>query len=263
MGTTPLEHLPLDHVVIAVPDLAAAMADYRARGFQVLPGGQHPGRTSHNALICFADGSYLELIAWQAPAPQERWWRTLQADGEGLVDFALLPQDTMAVLQRAQARGLATLVGPVDGGRVRPDGERLQWRTARHATPDLPFLCGDITPRRLRVPDDPALQRHPNGCRGVAGLSVLVRDMALTLERYRALLGGGDGADGPVPAQASWRAADGLWAAVLPMPGFELTLLSPPAQAPPDEPAAARQLRQRLAARGEGPCALQLATPAA
>ena len=34
MGTTPLEHLPLDHVVIAVPDLAAAMADYRARGFQ-------------------------------------------------------------------------------------------------------------------------------------------------------------------------------------------------------------------------------------
>lgn len=251
-----IEHLPLDHVVIAVPDLAAAMADYRARGFQVLPGGQHPGRTSHNALICFADGSYLELIAWQAPAPQERWWRTLQADGEGLVDFALLPQDTMQVLQRARARGLDTLVGPVDGGRVRPDGERLQWRTARHATPDLPFLCGDITPRRLRVPDDPALHIHANGSAGVAGLSVLVQDIVATLARYRALLGEPGG-------QAEWRAGEGLWAAELPMPGFKLTLLSPPEQAPADEPETARALRQRLGSRGEGPCALELAWLAA
>jgi Glyoxalase-like domain len=253
------EHLPLDHVVIAVPDLAAAMADWRGRGFQVLPGGRHPGRTSHNALICFADGAYLELIAWQAPAPQERWWRTLQADGEGLVDFALLPQDTMAVLQRARARGLDTLVGPVDGGRVRPDGERLQWRTARHATPDLPFLCGDITPRRLRVPDDPALHVHPNGSRGVASLSVLVEDIAITLGRYCALLGG-DGPACPVPDQAQWRPDEGLWAATLPMTGFSLTLLSPPPGPPPaGEPETARALRQRLAARGEGPCALELA----
>lgn len=259
--TEPIEHLPLDHVVIAVPDLAAAMADWRARGFHVLAGGQHPGRTSHNALICFADGSYLELIAWQAPAPQERWWRTLQADGEGLVDFALLPQDTMEVLQRAQARGLATLVGPVDGGRLRPDGERLQWRTARHATPDLPFLCGDITPRRLRVPEDVDSRTHPNGCTGVTCLSVLVQDMTASLARYRALLGGG------VPAQADWRPAEGLWAAEIALPGFRLTLLSPPAEgsdkASAVEPEAARALRRRLSARGEGPCALELTLPRA
>jgi hypothetical protein len=260
MATT--ENLSLDHVVIAVSDLAAAMSEYRSRGFQVLAGGQHPGRTSHNALICFADASYLELIAWRAPAPQERWWRTLQADGAGLVDFALLPQDTMAVLQRAKARGLGTMVGPVDGGRVRPDGERLQWRTARHATPDLPFLCGDITPRRLRVPDDPALHAHPNGSTGVASLSVLVQDMAATLSRYRALLGG-DGPACPVPAEAVWRDDEGVWAAVLPMPGFSLRLLSlPPEQPSAGEPPAARSLRQRMASRGEGPCALALAAPA-
>lgn len=257
-----VEHLPLDHIVIAVPDLATAMADYRQRGFQVLPGGQHPGRTSHNALVCFADGSYLELIAWQAPAPQERWWRTLQADGEGLVDFALLPQDTLAVLQRAQARGLSTLVGPVDGGRVRPDGERLQWRTARHATPDLPFLCGDITPRRLRVPDDPALQLHLNGSIGVSGVDVLVRDMAATLARYRALLGG-EGAGSPVPVAAELRAESGLWVAAISMPGFVIRLLSPPDVETGVElgtdPEMARTLRQRLASRGEGPCAFHLA----
>ena len=67
--------LALDHIVIAVHNLEAAIADYRAMGFQVLVGGQHPGRTSHNALIVFADGAYLEIIAWRAPAPEERWYR--------------------------------------------------------------------------------------------------------------------------------------------------------------------------------------------
>lgn len=144
--------LPLDHIVIAVQDLEAAVADYRALGFQVVIGGRHPGRTSHNALVVFADGAYLEIIAWTSPAPEERWYCTLRDHGEGLVDFALLPGSTSQALAEARGRGLDTLVGPVDGGRVRPDGAQLLWQTARHATPDLPFLCGDVTPRALRVP---------------------------------------------------------------------------------------------------------------
>jgi catechol 2,3-dioxygenase-like lactoylglutathione lyase family enzyme len=47
----------LDHVVIAVGDLEQAIADYRSLGFTVVPGGRHPGRTSHNALIVFEDGA--------------------------------------------------------------------------------------------------------------------------------------------------------------------------------------------------------------
>ena len=62
--------LPLDHIVIAVHDLDAAVADYRALGFQVAIGGRHPGRTSHNALVVFADGAYLEIIAWTARRPK-------------------------------------------------------------------------------------------------------------------------------------------------------------------------------------------------
>jgi hypothetical protein len=38
-----------------------------------------------------------------------------------------------------EARGLL-----LDGGRVRPDGERLRWQTARSPSADLPFLCGDL-----------------------------------------------------------------------------------------------------------------------
>lgn len=53
----------IDHVVIAVSDLARAVADYRALGFTVLEGGVHASDATHNALIGFADGTYLELLA--------------------------------------------------------------------------------------------------------------------------------------------------------------------------------------------------------
>src|SRR4249920_3306882 len=121
--------LKLDHIVVAVHDLDATVADYAALGFNVQRGGDHPGRSTHNALVVFADGTYLELIAWKSPAPQERWWQVLQRRGEGIVDFALLPSDTGETVAQAAQRGLK-LEGPLDGGRLRPDGERLVWQTA-------------------------------------------------------------------------------------------------------------------------------------
>jgi len=183
--------LSLDHIVIAVHDLETTIADYAALGFNVQRGGDHPGRTTHNALVVFADGSYFELIAWKAPAPEERWWQLLQRHGEGIVDFALLPTSTAQTVAEAAARGLA-LDGPLDGGRVRPDGERLHWQTARPPSPDLPFLCGDLTPRALRVPEGEA-RVHRNGTTGVASLALAVRDLDATVARYRALLGASEG----------------------------------------------------------------------
>src|SRR6478736_7896042 len=103
--------LQLDHIVIAVNDLEASIDDYTALGFNVQRGGDHPGRATHNALVVFADGSYFELIAWKAPAPEERWWQLLQRHGEGIVDFALLPRDTAAAVAAAARHGLL-LEGP-------------------------------------------------------------------------------------------------------------------------------------------------------
>jgi hypothetical protein len=249
--------LPLDHIVIAVHNLAQAMADYRKLGFNVLPGGQHPGRTSHNALVVFADGAYLELIAWQGPAPQERWYNTLLAHGEGLVDFALLPQDTAIALAEAQARGLDTLRGPVDGGRVRPDGERLIWQSARHDTPDVPFLCGDVTPRNLRVPDDEATHTHPNGATGVANLCVAVHNLDTSLLRYQALLGPDASTTAPTLLSGL-----GLRVAIITLQGLQVVLMSPAerkASPASTDSHSAQALRQRLSTRGEGPCAFTLA----
>lgn len=178
----------LDHVVIAVNDLAAAIDDYRALGFTVIAGGRHPPpRTSSNALVVFEDGSYLELISWDPPNPAERWSNLLQEHGEGIIDFALIPEDLPRAVEEAKARGLQ-LNGPLDGERLRPDGTRVRWQTARQATFDLPFFCADVTPRALRVPEGEA-RRHPNGATGITRVTVAVKDLEASRERYRRMLG--------------------------------------------------------------------------
>lgn len=241
--------LPLDHVVIAVNDLEATIADYQALGFNVLRGGDHPGRPTHNALVVFADGSYFELIAWREPAPADRWWQLLQQHGEGIIDFALLPPGTATTVAAAQARGLA-LSGPHDGGRVRPDGEQLRWQTARPPSHDLPFLCGDLTPRALRVPEGDA-RMHPNGALGVASLSIAVHDLPASLARYRALLG-----EPPQGAPASHASAavdlphSDVQVALVRAGAATLVLTAPRGSDGP--------LARHLATRGEGPYALVL-----
>src|SRR5262245_36633825 len=176
----------IDHIVILVSDLARASADYLALGFTVLPGGEHTGGATHNALVIFADDTYLELIAFKRPEPGHRWWRH-SSTGEGLVDYALLPSAAEDDIAAARARGVA-YEGPADGGRLRPDGRQVAWQLGMPPTADLPFLCGDVTPRELRVPQG-AVRQHSNGVTGIAGLTIAVNDLEPSVARYRALLG--------------------------------------------------------------------------
>ncbi|MBO9325558.1 MAG: VOC family protein [Roseiflexus sp.] len=176
----------IDHMVILVHDLAAATNDYASLGFTVTPGGVHADGATHNALVALADGSYLELIAFRREAPDHIWWRYV-AEGEGLIDFALLPGAIDDDIAAARMLGL-DIAGPFSGGRERPDGVRIAWKTARLATPDLPFLCSDVTPRDLRVPTG-AARLHRNGATGIARVLVATRDPAVSAARYRALLG--------------------------------------------------------------------------
>ncbi len=55
--------LALDHVILAVPDLAgAADALERVLGLRATPGGRHPSLGTENALVPLG-GAYLELVA--------------------------------------------------------------------------------------------------------------------------------------------------------------------------------------------------------
>jgi catechol 2,3-dioxygenase-like lactoylglutathione lyase family enzyme len=178
----------IDHLVILVRNLEKAVDTYRDLGFQVLQGGQHPYGT-HNALVTFQDGSYLELIAFMEPEKphDHRWYRFL--DRPGLVDFAIGTDDLEIELGRVRGAGVS-YEGPKPGARKRPDGQQLEWRTA--PPPDdrageLPFLIDDISERTLRVPGGDAAE-HANGVTGIQSLVVAVRDLDEATEEYEALL---------------------------------------------------------------------------
>lgn len=199
--------LQLDHLVIRVHDLDQAMKDFASMGFTVTSGGHHPGWGSQNALIPFADGSYLELIAFPSspaskPVPRHVRAAELAATGhsavecrvlswvsarEGLVDFALLPSSLDDVLNRVRGAGVP-MAGPFPGGRTRPDGQLISWQLGVPDAFDLPFLCADVTPRDLRVPQG-AARLHANGAVGILTLSVGVTDLQASIHRYRVLLG--------------------------------------------------------------------------
>lgn len=176
----------IDHVVILVGDLQAASRDYKKLGFNVEPGGEHTDRITRNALIPFADGSYFELVAFNGPAPSDHFFYRPPGT-EGIITFALLPDAPADDILAAQRRGL-NIAGPIPGGRVRPDGQEITWQLGRASTSDVPFLCGDVTPRELRVPGGDATN-HRNGVVGIAGITVVVASLNTAMQHYRALLG--------------------------------------------------------------------------
>lgn len=185
----------IDHIIIGVRDLAQASADYAAAGFTVTPGGEHTGGGTHNALISFADTSYLELIAYRDPDTPRKgddWWQRL-ARGEGFLGFALRMDDATAEAAALQSRGV-DVRGPFDGGRDRPDGQHVAWRSiAPEGDGPLPFLIEDITPRPLRVPDGAATE-HPLGVTRLLGLALVVDgrplgSIAAAADAFAALLG--------------------------------------------------------------------------
>jgi catechol 2,3-dioxygenase-like lactoylglutathione lyase family enzyme len=239
--------LPLDHVVILVTDLEQTLADYSALGFNVQRGGTHADGYTHNALVGFADGSYLELIAFLKPKPDHRWGAWAAKGHEGFVDFALLPPAVGQVVERARAGGVA-YQGPLDGGRTTLAGEVLKWQIGTPPSADLPFLCGDVTPRALRVKGGD-VRVHANGVRGIAAITVLVKDLDASVERYAALLG----AAAQVPAVGL--AGLGLRQAAFALGPSTLVLV---AAGPEAEHPAAATVRDTLAKRGEGVLGLSL-----
>ena len=116
--------------------------------------------------------------------------------------------------------------------------------------PDVPFLCADITPRALRVPEDEA-REHANGATGVSSLAVAVADLSVTLPRYRALLGPQVIIDAPFVIPGS-----GLRIAPMQIEGLSLLLAERTGAAQ-----ATGALGHWLDTRGQGPCAFSLRTP--
>lgn len=180
----------IDHLVIAVRDLAAARAAYAALGFSVTPVARHPWGTE-NSLVQF-DGAFLELLAVAdaatipEPAPGRfsfgAFNRDALAQGEGATMLVLDSADEAADRAAFAARGLPVFE-PFHFERVArgPDGagRRVAFSltfTAAEALPGIGFFTC-----RQHVPENfwnPAYQRHDNGVAGFAAVVIATPDPA-------------------------------------------------------------------------------------
>ena len=177
----------IDHIVIVVRSLEAAMSTYRQLGFTVVVGGRHP-YGSHNALIGFADGSYIEVLGFYEDSPAHPWWELLHERGGGLVDFCMATDDIRGDLAafRAQGVGMGDLV---EGARSRPDGYQVRWinnKVGGDHQGVVPFIIEDVTPRVERLPRE---TEHANGVSGIHTLSLVTADLKRLAGIMAAVLG--------------------------------------------------------------------------
>ena len=161
--------LELDHVLLAVHDLAAGAALLAERfGLASVEGGQHPGWGTANRIVPLG-AAYLELVAVDDPDQAARtafgqWIASIGDETARLVGWAVRTERIEEVAGRL---GLAV----ADGSRTRPDGRILSWRVAgvdeAAAEPPLPFFIewGAATPH-----PGGAQAQHAHGTVGVARL---------------------------------------------------------------------------------------------
>lgn len=123
----------IDHLVHAVRDLDAGIAEIEdLLGVRAAPGGSHPGRGTHNALLSLGD-SYLEIIGPDPDQPEPADGRPFGVTTDmasRLVTFAVRPGPDETIDQLADAmRGAGHDPGPVvPMSRATPDGTELHWR---------------------------------------------------------------------------------------------------------------------------------------
>ncbi|KAJ6111483.1 hypothetical protein N7523_007544 [Penicillium sp. IBT 18751x] len=184
----------LDHIVILVSHKDLLGISKHIEGhFTLAPGGNHADGLTTNKLVLFADGVYLEFIAFFDDVDPERrrhhrWGKETERT---IIDWAFtLPSesDFVAVQQRFQnADTTISYTDPIPGGRTKPDGTVLEWAvcTPKDSQSDvvapgsMPFWCLDRTTRDRRVPYklESHLTRHPNGVKGISAVSVQVPDL--------------------------------------------------------------------------------------
>jgi hypothetical protein len=118
-----------DHMILGVNDLERGIVFVEERtGVRAIFGGVHPGRGTQNALLALGGRRYLEIMA---PDPKQAVVRQHPEIKEmrepRLVGWAAHTDDIAALAKRAADAGFPG-VGPIDGSRVRPDGQTLRWR---------------------------------------------------------------------------------------------------------------------------------------
>ena len=175
----------IDHVIIAVPDVSAATADY-----EILLGrspswrGEHPGAGTANSLFRLGNG-YLELLGPHADAgagasaSRDAVGEHLRERGEGLFGLALRCADASACARELRERGLDPS-DPVEGaGREASSGLERRWRNVYLPPPQtrgvILFAIEHLTPEDV-LARAPALAAESSCIDAFDHVVVMTRD---------------------------------------------------------------------------------------
>ncbi|TVQ34732.1 MAG: VOC family protein [Geminicoccaceae bacterium] len=181
----------IDHVIVLVRDLEAAMAGWRDLGFRPTPLGVHSAHMgTHNATIVFPNRTYIELMGVRLPTPANAAERAMLAVREGLFGFVGKTADAEAAARQFQTAGLGTgealgFSRPV----ALPTGNvEARFTVARPANEAAPgaffFVCQHHTPDAVWRSD---YLQQPNGVRGLVEVVGVADDLDALAEGYARL----------------------------------------------------------------------------
>ncbi len=189
----------VDHVMICVPDLGQGIETYTRLGFNIYPGGIHPGKGTQNA-IAFHQDDYLELLsvrdrdehmaAAASPGSPDTGLLEFLAAGGGL-RYVILHSDDLAADVTAMRRRGVEVSDAIEGGRRTPAGQELRWKGAvLGPRPPLPiFFIQHLTPLEERRRQVPKAGNHPNGVLRMDRVYIAVPDVGVAAETYSRVLG--------------------------------------------------------------------------
>jgi catechol 2,3-dioxygenase-like lactoylglutathione lyase family enzyme len=189
----------IDHVMIYVPDLRKGIDAYQRIGFDIRPGGAHPGRGTENA-IAFLQDDYLELLAVRdrtehltaaaRPGSPDAGLLEFLAGGGGF-RYVFVRSDDLAADVAAMRRRAVEVSDAVDGERRTPAGRTLHWKTATLGPRNpLPVVfIQHLTPLEERRRQAPHSGHHPNGVLRADRVYIAVPDVAAASEICSRVLG--------------------------------------------------------------------------
>jgi len=191
----------VDHLIWVTPDLDTGIAALESRlGVRARPGGRHPGRGTYNALFGLGAGVYLEILAPDPtqPAPGRPRWLGVDAVGAPRLSSWAAKCTGVAETVAAAARAGVRLGAAIAGGRLAPNGTRLDWTVS---DPDVvtgdgivPFLIdwGGTPHPSAGAPQGARLlafgARHPDAAAVRAQLRALGIDMDVQIAAAPALV---------------------------------------------------------------------------
>jgi catechol 2,3-dioxygenase-like lactoylglutathione lyase family enzyme len=189
----------IDHVMVCVPSLERGIDAYTRIGFDIYPGGAHPGKGTHNA-IAFNGEDYLELMSVRDRAEYLAARAAAGNAGPSLLDFlaagggfrfVCVQSDDLAADVAAMRRRGVDVSDPAPGARRTPGGQDLKWKAAvlGERNPLPVFFIQHLTPLAERRAEASKVGGHPNGVLRVDRVYIAVSDVAASVAIYARVLG--------------------------------------------------------------------------